>query len=337
MTTKYLVTGGLGFIGSAFIRRLFRLSEVEVVNADSESYAGDKRRLESVDGRYRLEREDVANPAFGAFVAREQPDVIVHFAAETHVTRSETGGDLFFRTNVDGTRTALEAAHAARVGLVIHVSTDEVYGSCEGEPFKEEDKEPGEGSATSPYARSKALADDLAVSYMDRVPLIVVRPTNCFGPWQHPEKAIPRWTTRALRGERLPVWGDGQQVRDWMYVDDACSAIATVIARGKTGSIYNLAPEGSQKENVDIALAVAEAAGREKDAVYLTAYDRPQHDRRYAINAARLRELGWRPSGDFESQLKTTVDWYRDSKQWWQSLVSDAEKLYRDDAERLPS
>ena len=145
----------------------------------------------------------------------------MHFAAETHVTRSEGAAEAFFHANVEGTRSVLDAAVAAGVPRVVHMSTDEVYGPCPGAPFGEHQKLPGEGLATSAYARSKALADDLAHSYSDRLDVVIARPTNCIGPWQHPEKAVPRWATRALRGERLPVWGDGQQVRDWMFVSDA--------------------------------------------------------------------------------------------------------------------
>ena len=166
--------------------------------------------------------------------------------------------------------------------------------------------------------------------------MIVVRPTNCFGPWQHPEKAIPRWTTRALRGERLPVWGDGQQVRDWMYVEDACDGIRVLIERGETGEVYNLAPEAAQRTNLEIAQAVARAAGRDEDAVYLTAYDRPDHDRRYAVDATKVRALGWNPRLDFETRLRQTVEWYRDNTGWWESLIPEAERIYDDELERQP-
>jgi dTDP-glucose 4,6-dehydratase len=267
-------------------------------------------------------------------VEDDRPDVIVHFAAESHVTRGENAAEAFFRSNVEGTRRVLEAAERAGTPKVIHVSTDEVYGPCFGEPFKESNKEPGEGKATSSYARSKALADDLALSFADRIDVVVVRPTNCFGPWQHPEKAVARWAVRGCRGQNLPVWGDGLQVRDWMYVDDACSGIEAVVEGGATGEAYNLAPEGSQLTNGELAKKIAGALGLGDDAVYLTQYDRPQHDRRYAVDASKIRELGWGPSAGLDERISQTVAWYRDNPWWWERLVADAEALYDDAAER---
>ena len=329
-----LVTGGLGFLGSAFSRRaLSRGANVLIV--DLETYAADPRRLSEASGaNARTVRLDVADPAFVDLVRRERPAVLVHFAAETHVTRGEWSPERFLRSNVEGTSRMLEAAETAGVGLVVHISTDEVYGPCLGSPFREGDKEPGEGRATNAYARSKALADDVACSFFGRLPVIVVRPTNCFGPWQHPEKAIPRWIIRALLGEPIPVWGDGEQVRDWMFAEDACDAIETVIDRGRPGQVYNVAPEGSQRTNMEIARMVARAAGRGPEDVYLTAYDRPDHDRRYAIAASKLRALGWMPNAELEGRLADTVAWYRLHRDWWAPLRGEAESLYADAAPR---
>jgi dTDP-glucose 4,6-dehydratase len=332
MAQRLLVTGGLGFIGSELVRRAAARG-ASIVNVDLDTYAGDARRLAGAPGVETVHM-DVGDPGLGDVIASARPDAVVHMAAESHVTRSETDRDVFFRTNVDGTRSVIEAATAAGVGMVVHVSTDEVYGPCEGEPFREDDKEPGEGAATSAYARSKALADDLARSYFGRAPVVVVRPTNCFGAWQHPEKAIPRWIARALAGDRLPVWGDGAQVRDWMAVEDACAAIELLIELSATGEVFNVAPEGAQRSNIEVARAIAHAVGRSDDAVYLTAYDRPEHDRRYAVDASKLRALGWEPRADVETKLAETVDWYRANRAWWESLVADAEALYADAAER---
>ena len=210
------------------------------------------------------------------------------------------------------------------------MSTDEVYGPCPADPFREDEKLPGEGLATSAYARSKALADDLALSYADRVDVVVARPTNCIGPWQHPEKAVPRWATRALRGERLPVWGDGGQVRDWMFVDDAVSALRLLAERGERGEVYNVGPQAEGVPNVEIARAVARAAGRDEGCVYLSHYDRPQHDRRYAVATDRIAGLGWRASRSLEAAIAETVEWYRENEAWWSTLVPDAERLYAD-------
>jgi len=278
-------------------------------------------------------RMDVADLGLIDLLSDLRPRVVYHFAAETHVTRSESDPDAFFRNNVEGTRNLLVAAERAGVELLVHISTDEVYGPATGAPFKEGDKPPGEGRATSAYARSKALADDLARGCKG-LPVIVVRPTNCFGPWQHPEKAIPRWATRALRAEPIPVWGDGLYVRDWMYVDDACAALSLIADRGRPGEVYNIGPEGDVRSNLDIARIVARAAGVSEDLIYLTAYDRPLHDRRYAVDATKLRSLGWNTTSSLEDRLEQTVAWYRDNKDWWGPMIKESEALYQDDRER---
>jgi len=327
---RVVVTGGLGFIGSAFVRALAADGQT-VLNVDAATYAGDARRLAEVGpGLAETVRMDVTAGDLGELVRAERPPLLVHFAAETHVTRSEGDGDTFFRTNVDGTRNVLDAAVAAGVERVVHISTDEIYGPCPADPFREDQKLPGEGLATSAYARSKALADDLARSYADRLAVVIARPTNCIGPWQHPEKAIPRWTTRALRGERLPVWGDGLQIRDWMFVDDAVSGLRVLAERGEPGTAYNLGPAGEAVPNIEIARMVARAAGAGEDAVYLSAYDRPQHDRRYAVSTERVAALGWAATRTVQDAVAETVAWYRDHAGWWQTLVPEAERLYAD-------
>jgi dTDP-glucose 4,6-dehydratase len=259
-------------------------------------------------------------------------DEVVHFAAESHVDRSIHGAGEFVRTNVLGTQTLLDAALRHGVDRFVHVSTDEVYGPCYGDPFPEGAKLPGEGRATSSYARSKAIADDLALSYVGRLPVIVVRPTNCYGPWQHPEKAIPRWITRALRDQSIPVWGDGRQVRDWMYVGDAVDAILTVIEKGSPGEVYNIGPGGPQLSNLEVAVMIAAAAGRDPQDVYLTAYDRPNHDRRYAVDTSKIADLGWGATSDFAARVHETVDWYRRNDAWWRPKLRDSEGLYDDGA-----
>jgi len=326
---RVLVTGGLGFIGSAFVRALAADGR-RVLNVDLDTYAGDERRIAGVgDGMVETVRLDVASPALAGIVREERPALVVHFAAESHVTRSEDTPEVFFHANVEGTRVVLDAAEAAGC-RVLHMSTDEVYGPCPADPFREEDKLPGEGLATSAYARSKALADDLARSYAERVDVVVARPTNCIGPWQHPEKAVPRWATRALRGERLPVWGDGEQVRDWMFVEDAVSALRLLAERGERGEVYNVGPQAEGVPNVEIARAIARAAGQDEGSVYLSRYDRPQHDRRYAVATDRIAGLGWHASRSLEAAIAETVEWYRENEAWWSPLVPDAEQLYAD-------
>lgn len=329
MQDAIVVTGGSGFIGSAFIRT--QTSGRRVINVDVGTYAADAARLEKSGAE--TVTMDVADKSLGRLLLDISPRIVCHFAAETHVTRSETEPEAFFRTNVEGTRNVLESAAVAGVELVLHVSTDEVYGPALDRPFNESDKEPGEGMATSAYARSKALADDLATRF-DGVPVIVVRPTNCFGPWQHPEKAIPRWATRALRGESIPVWGDGLYVRDWMFVDDACEAITRLAEEGTPGEVYNIGPEGDVRTNMEIAKLVARAAGESEDDVYLTEYDRPLHDRRYAVDSTKLRSLGWGPSSSLDERLEETVAWYRRHRHWWEPLIEEAEALYPDGRQR---
>lgn len=333
---RLLVTGGCGFIGANFIRRWLDTRPGSIVNIDALTYAGDERRTAGSSGsRYRLERCDVADrEAVARVVADVRPDAVIHFAAESHVTRSENAGETFYRANVEGTRALLDALLETPPGVVVHISTDEVYGPCHGEPFREGQKEPGEGLATSPYARSKALADDLARTYADRLPLIVARPTNCFGPWQHPEKALPRWITRALRGARLPVWGDGGYVRDWLPVADACAAIETLLERGRPGEVYNIGPNREPEiTNVTLAHWIADHVGLPADAVVLTAYDRPDHDRRYAVDSSKIRALGWTPDDDVWARFADTVAWYRANASWWETLVEEAESIYDDRGE----
>lgn len=330
MSDSIVVTGGLGFIGSAFIRRALARG-TSIVNVDAETYAADRSRVAGVaDDHLVTHTLEVTDEGFGDLIARERPAAIVHFAAETHVTRSETDPQAFFSSNLDGTRNVLEAAQENEVPLVVHVSTDEVYGPALDHPFREDDKGEGEGRATSAYARSKALADDLACSFMGLLPVVVVRPTNCFGPWQHPEKAIPRWATRALKGEKIPVWGDGEYVRDWLFVDDACAAIELVMQKGRQGEIYNIGPQGDVRTNLQIATLIARAAGQSDDLVYLTVYDRPAHDRRYSVDSSKLRGLGWSGTTDIGARLIETVSWYRDHRDWWEPLAADAERLYAD-------
>jgi dTDP-glucose 4,6-dehydratase len=330
MSGRVLVTGGLGFIGSAFVRALAADGR-PVLNIDAETYAADRRRLSGVaDGLVETVTMDVTAPGLSELVAAERPAAVVHFAAESHVTRSESASEVFFRANVQGARRVFEAALAAGVPRLLHMSTDEVYGPCPGAPFREHEKQPGEGLATSAYARSKAVADDIALEFADRLAVVVARPTNCIGPWQHPEKALPRWATRALRGERLPVWGDGGQVRDWMAVEDVVEALRLLLERGEPGRAYNIGPAAAGVSNLEVATMVAEAAGRDADAVYLSAYDRPQHDRRYAVDASRVRALGWVPRIELAEAIEGTVGWYRDHADWWSPLVSEAEALYAD-------
>jgi dTDP-glucose 4,6-dehydratase len=332
-----LVTGGAGFLGSHFVRRALAGGAARVVNFDKLSYAGDVRRLDDVSGdlRYRFVQGDVASePEVTAAVDAHRPQVVVHYAAETHVTRSESAPELFHRTNVEGTRILLEACAAGGVERFVHISTDEVYGPIRQGAFAEADKAEGEGSATSPYARSKALADDLARGFAGRLPVVVVRPTNAFGSHQFPEKAFPRWIVRALRGQPLPVWGDGMYVRQWLNAVDFAEAVALAAEAGEPGSVYNVGPRHDPEiTNIALARWLVASLGLPDDRIVMTAYDRPDHDRRYCVDATRILGLGWRP-GDVWEQLAATVAWYRDNAAWWEPHLAVAESIYVDAAAR---
>lgn len=329
-----LVTGGAGFLGSHFVRHALNNGAGRVINLDLLTYAGDTRRLSDLenDPRYKFIKGDVADAdQMKAVVASERPAAIVHYAAESHVTRSEADPGRFARTNVEGTRSMLEAAAAAGVERFVFISTDEVYGPIEQGVFKEEDKPPGPGKSTSPYAQSKALADDLARSYADRIELVVARPTNAFGPWQFPEKAFPRWVTRAFQRQPLLVWGDGLYIRQWLFAEDFAEAIALLLVRGGAGEVYNVGPiHDPEITNLDLAQWIAARLALPDGSVRLTAYDRPDHDRRYAVDPSKISSLGWKPGG-VEKQFEATVNWYRHNAWWWRPHLEEAESIYVDD------
>lgn len=335
MKSNIIVTGGAGFLGSHFVRQMLGTDTCRVTNVDCLTYAGDLRRLADVSDRddYRFEKLDIADEEpIKALMAGVRPDAVVHYAAESHVTRSENDPDRFYRTNVEGTRVLLDAAVAAGVKRFVHVSTDEVYGSILEGSFKESDKPDGVGIAASPYSKSKALADDLARSYSDRLEVVVVRPTNAFGPWQYPEKVFPRWVTRGLRSQPMLVWGDGLYIRQWLFAEDFARAVALVLEKGENGEAYNIGPV-HEPEITNLALAnwLAEFLGLPADSIQMTGYDRPDHDRRYAVDSTKIRALGWR-SGDVWDQFTQSVDWFRDHRDWWESLIAEAESIYADAA-----
>lgn len=332
-TERILVTGGAGFLGSHLVRTLLAGGRSEVLNLDLLTYAGSPARLADLedDPRYRFVRGDVAdrNLVAGA-MAELRPRTVVHFAAESHVTRSERDPERFHRTNVEGTRSMLDEAARAGVERFVHVSTDEVYGPIATGAFREEDKRPGDGQATSPYAKSKAVADDLATGRSGSMRVVVVRPTNAFGPWQFPEKAFPRWVTRGLRGEPLLVWGDGLYVRQWLFAEDLAAAIGLILEAGPGNAVYNIGPRHEPEiTNLDLARWLLDHLGLPQDRLVMTEYDRPDHDRRYAIDPARIESLGWKPRDPWEA-FAGTVAWYRDNEAWWAPLIGEAESIYTD-------
>ncbi|MBM3784522.1 MAG: dTDP-glucose 4,6-dehydratase [Acidobacteria bacterium] len=323
---RLLVTGGAGFIGSAFLRRTLRGNTYTALcNADKLTYAGNLENLPGAagDARYSLERVDIADAeeverVFASF----RPDAVVHFAAESHVDRSILSPEPVVRTNVHGTFTLLEAARRHGTPRFVHVSTDEVYGSID-EPHDADESYPL--VTASPYSASKAGSDLLALSYAKtyKMNISVTRASNNYGPYQFPEKLIPLMIANALEGKELPVYGDGQQIRDWLYVDDHCSAIEAVLHKGRAGEVYNIG--GSRAlPNLDVVRRILEATGRGPELIKYVA-DRPGHDRRYAITSDKVkRETGWKPAMEFEAGLAATVNWYRDNPQWIANVRSGA-------------
>ncbi len=316
---KFLVTGGAGFIGSAFIRLLLRDSPKTsaVVNLDKLTYAGNLENLAAVaaDERYRFVHGDICDSSLvNELVAGAQPDVIVNFAAESHVDRSILSPGPVFETNLRGTFTLLEAARLHKTPRFLHVSTDEVYGSIQP-PHEADEDFPLR--ASSPYSASKAGSDLLALSYFVtyRLPVLVTRASNNFGPYQFPEKLIPLMISNAIEDQALPIYGDGMQVRDWLYVEDHCRAILAVIERGREGEIYNIG--GSRAlPNVDVVRTVLQALGK-PESLMQTVKDRPGHDRRYALSSGKvMRETGWKAKVPFEDGLRQTIDWYRENAGW---------------------
>ncbi len=339
---KILVTGGAGFIGSAVIRHLISETEHAVVNVDRLTYAGNLTTLETVadDSRYCFEKTDICHEAGVARIfERHQPDAVMHLAAESHVDRSIDGPAAFVQTNVVGTYTLLEAARRYWSGLwgahkeffrFHHISTDEVYGSLgDGGYFTEETPY----DPSSPYSASKAASDHLARAWQRTygLPVLVTNCSNNYGPYQFPEKLIPLMIQNALAGKPLPVYGKGENVRDWLYVDDHARALVTVLQRGRVGETYNIGGN-SERRNIDVVRTLCGLLDRASpdsphaphESLITYVADRPGHDHRYAIDASKiLRELSWKPRESFESGLEKTVRWYLDNQEWCRRAVAN--------------
>ena len=323
---RVLVTGGAGFIGSNFVRHVLASHpDDQVVNLDKLTYAGNLENLRDVerDPRYRFVKGDICDAAV-VREALEGVDAIAHFAAETHVDRSNLGAADFLQTNVIGTFTLLEAARERSIGRVLVVSTDEVYGSIATGAFRETDPL----NPSNPYSAAKAGGDLLARAYWNthRLPVIITRSSNNYGPYQYPEKVIPLFITNALDDQPLPLYGDGKNVRDWLYVGDNCAAIDLVLRKGAEGEIYNIGG-GNEVENVDLTHQILRLVGKPESLIKRVT-DRPGHDRRYAIDGAKMAALGWTPSRDFGPGLEATVAWYRANEAWWRPIKSGAFKAY---------
>ncbi len=311
---KVLVTGGAGFIGSEFVRQLVR-EGYEVLVVDSLTYAGDLARLEEVLEKIKFFRANILNREFLEHIfSAENPEAVVHLAAESHVDRSLLDASPFMDTNVKGTQVLLDLAQKFGVKRFVNVSTDEVYGELGGEGLFTEDSPL---RPNSPYSVSKAAADMLGRAYGRSfgLPVITVRPSNNYGPWQYPEKLIPVVIEKALSGESIPVYGRGENVREWLYVADCARGLRRVLEAGRPGEVYNLG-SGEEKTNLEVVRAILALLGRPEDLITFVK-DRPGHDFRYAMDSSKIRrELGWAPEVDFATGLKQTVEWYLSHREW---------------------
>lgn len=338
---RILVTGGAGFIGSNFVRHILKKQpDWKIINLDLLTYAGNLDNLTDIADlpNYRFVKGDIGDYAVVDYLFSEEVDVVVNFAAESHVDRSIEDAAAFVRTNILGTHVLLDAARrywvrkqgsglrAQPSPLFIQVSTDEVYGSLGPEGYFTEETPL---APNSPYSASKAGADLLCRAYFEThgLPVIITRCSNNYGPYQYPGKLIPLMISNALEGKPLPVYGDGLNIRDWLYVDDHCRAIEAVILKGKPGEVYNVGGNNEWK-NIDIVNRICDAlveSGVTPHSLITYIKDRPGHDRRYAIDSSKIqRELGWQPTYDFETGLRATVNWYLQNREWWERLKSRA-------------
>jgi len=316
---KLLVTGGAGFIGSNFIRHILnKYDDYNIVNLDKLTYCGNLDNLKDIskNRRYKFVKGDIEDSKVVEKVAKDC-DYIINFAAATHVDRSIEDPATFVQTNVFGTHVLLEAAKKLKTKLMIQISTDEVFGSIAEGSFKETDPlEPN-----SPYSASKAGADLLTRSYFVTygLPVIITRSSNNFGPYQYPEKVIPLFITNLLQNKKVPLYADGMNVRDWLYVIDNCEAVDLILHKGRSGEIYNI---GSTAEitNLELTYNILEMLGKDKRSIKYVK-DRPGHDKRYSLDTTKLKRLGWYPRHNFKEALETTIDWYRENKPWWTKIL----------------
>ena len=318
---RVLVTGGAGFIGSHFVHHaLERHPDWQVVVLDKLTYAGNLANLEALEGRarYRFHRGDIAERPDVEAAWGDGVDILFNFAAETHVDRSIGDPDSFIRTDIYGAYTLLETARSRGIERFVQISTDEVYGSVTSGSSRED----AALMPSNPYAASKAGADRLAFSYFATygLPVLITRASNNFGPRQYPEKMMPLFITNALDDQALPLYGDGQNVRDWLHVADHCSALDVVLEKGRPGEVYNIGG-GNERRNIEVTERILTCLGKPRTLVrHVT--DRPGHDRRYSLDCAKLRGLGWSPRARFESALEETVGWYRSNRAWWEPIKS---------------
>ena len=326
---KILVTGGAGFIGSCFIRHvLSKHDDYEVINLDKLTYAGNIENLDDIknDKRYTFIKGDICDKEIVNEITKNV-DCVVNFAAESHVDRSIEGPEVFIETNVKGTLNLLQFSLKNKVQRYLQVSTDEVYGSLGKEGYFYETTPL---SPNSPYSASKAGADMLVRAYFEtyKMPNLITRCSNNYGPYQYPEKLIPFFITKLLKGEKVPVYGDGLNVRDWLYVYDHCEAIDVVLNKGKEGEVYNIG-EQNEKTNLEITKLILNAMGKDESSIEYVK-DRLGHDRRYAIANDKIqKELGWEPSVKFEDGIKLTIDWYLKNQKWINDILDKQKAALR--------
>jgi dTDP-glucose 4,6-dehydratase len=318
---KYLVTGGCGFIGSNFIHMLLKKygSDIEIFNLDKLTYAGNPENLKDIATKtnYHFIQGDICDSDVVDDLMKKV-DIVVNFAAESHVDRSIGKPDDFIKTDIFGAFVLLESARKNSIKRFIQISTDEVYGSILKGSFKETDVlEP-----SSPYSASKAGADRLAYSYFVtyNLPVIISRCSNNYGPYQFPEKLIPLFITNAMDDKKLPIYGDGQNVRDWIFVMDHCLAIDFLIHNAQNGQVYNIGA-GEEQTNLEITDTILQTLGKPKD-LMIYVQDRLGHDRRYSVETTKIQSLGWKPSYHFKEAMKETITWYMDNRWWWEKLKS---------------
>ncbi|WP_017550921.1 dTDP-glucose 4,6-dehydratase [Heyndrickxia coagulans] len=328
---KVMVTGGAGFIGGNFVQHMVnKYPDYDIYNLDLLTYAGDltkHQEIENKDNYHFIKADIVDRQTIIPLFKKENFDFVVHFAAESHVDRSITDPEIFVRTNVLGTQVLLDAAKETGVKKFLHVSTDEVYGELDFDPttfFTE--KTPLQPN--SPYSASKASSDLLVRAYHETfgLPINITRCSNNYGPYHFPEKLIPLTISRVLNDQKVPVYGNGGNIRDWLHVHDHCAAIDLVLHQGVNGEVYNVGGH-NERTNLEVVKTIIKTLGKSDDLIEFVK-DRPGHDKRYAIDPSKLEKLGWKPTYTFETGISQTIQWYLDNKEWWERIISGEYKAY---------
>ncbi|PXY71329.1 dTDP-glucose 4,6-dehydratase [Candidatus Parvarchaeota archaeon] len=320
MHNRIIITGGAGFIGSNFIRYMTKkYPNYQFINIDNLTYSGNKNNLKDLESshNYQFIEEDICNTEAMNKVIKEG-DIVINFAAESHVDNSIKNPSIFIKTNVLGTHSILEAARKKKAKLFLQISTDEVYGSLNFE--QESSKETHFLKPSSPYSGSKAAAEMVCIGNIRtfQQPIIITRSSNNFGPYQYPEKVIPLFLTNLFEDKKVPLYGEGKNVRDWIYVEDNCSALDTIIHQGIPGDIYNIGG-GNEISNFQLTKEILKTCGKDESSIEYVE-DRLGHDLRYSIDSSKTKSLGWKPQHDFKDALKLTVEWYKNNPGWWEPL-----------------